>query len=95
MIIESDFLSAISLIREDSPVQNEVANWLADVRMLSENFSAISFHHVFWESNSTAHCLAKESFKLGRALVWLSVFPPFLCRCAKTDFHDYVALMAR
>ncbi|KAM1255800.1 hypothetical protein ACFX2G_030595 [Malus domestica] len=92
VIVESDALMIIQMIRKKVSADCNLDCVLGDIEILTRKLTSVTFAFVPRESNQAAHLVAKYVFKKGRDYTWDNVGPVFLFNTLATDVNLLIRL---
>ncbi|CAN6579645.1 unnamed protein product [Malus baccata var. baccata] len=92
VLVESDALMIIQMIRKEVSVDFNLDCVLGDIEILARKLTSVTFAFVPRESNQAAHLVAKYVFKEGRDFIWDYVGPAFLFNTLAKDVNLMIRL---
>ncbi|KAM1520037.1 hypothetical protein ACFX15_022281 [Malus domestica] len=78
VVIESDALVIIQMLKKDSTQDYSIECILGDIEILVQRLTSVTFSFVPRESNRAAHSVAKFALQQGGDFVWDCIGPEFL-----------------
>ncbi|KAM0988472.1 hypothetical protein ACFX2A_012624 [Malus domestica] len=87
IIIESDAMVIIKMLRKEMPFDFSLDCILGDIEVLARRLTSVAFAFVSRESNSAAHSVAKYVFKQGKEFIWDCIGPDFLFNTLAKDIN--------
>ncbi|KAM1311122.1 hypothetical protein PS1_007620 [Malus domestica] len=87
IIIESDAMMIIQMLRKEIPSDFSLDCILGDIEVLARRLTSVSFAFVSRESNAAAHSVAKYVFKQGKEFIWDCIGPDFLFNTLAKDVN--------
>ncbi|KAM0958411.1 hypothetical protein ACFX13_024104 [Malus domestica] len=92
VIIESDALVIIKMLRKVSPQDYSIECILGDIEILVQRLMSVTFSFVPRESNHAAHSVAKFALQQGGDYVWDCIGPKFLFNVLAHDVNISIRL---
>ncbi|CAN6720512.1 unnamed protein product [Malus baccata var. baccata] len=87
IIIESDAMVIIQMLRKEIPTDFSLDCILGDIEVLARRLTSVSFAFVSRESNVAAHSVANYVFKQGKEFCWDCIGPDFLFNTLAKDVN--------
>ncbi|CAN6564467.1 unnamed protein product [Malus baccata var. baccata] len=87
IIIESDAMVIIKMLRKELPFDFSLDCILDDIEVLARRLTSVAFSFVSRKSNSAAHSVAKYVFKLGKEFFWDCIGLDFLFNTLAKDVN--------
>ncbi|MBA0840535.1 hypothetical protein Goarm_003113, partial [Gossypium armourianum] len=75
VVIEGDSRMTIIKARRGITDKSVIGIFTEDIRVMSLNFISVLFQHADRDSNTVAHTIAKNGFKLGNSHFWVEDVP--------------------
>ncbi|KAM2152029.1 hypothetical protein ACFX1R_046399 [Malus domestica] len=92
VVIESDALVLIQMLKMESTTDYSIECILGDIESLVQRLTAVTFSYVPRESNCAAHSVAKYAFQKGGDFVWDCIGPEFLFNVLAHDVNIPIRL---
>ncbi|KAM1174398.1 hypothetical protein ACFX19_027535 [Malus domestica] len=92
VVIESDALVLIQMLKRESTQDYSIECILGDIEILVQRLMAVTFSFVPRESNRAAHSMAKFAFQQGGDFVWDRIGPEFLFNVLAHDVNIPIRL---
>ncbi|KAM1018883.1 hypothetical protein ACFX2C_040452 [Malus domestica] len=92
VIIESDALVLIQMLKKESTQDYSIECILGDIETLVQRLTTVTFSFAPRESNRAAHSVAKYVFQQGGDFVWDCIGPEFLFNVLAQDVNIPIRL---
>ncbi|KAM1123919.1 hypothetical protein ACFX19_005343 [Malus domestica] len=92
VIIESDALVIIQMLKKDSTPDYSIECIIGDIELLVQRLTSVTFSFVPRESNRAAHSVVKFAFQKGGDFVWDCIGPEFLFNVLAHDVNIHIRL---
>lgn len=90
MIIETDSLDAVRLIKEGCSSLHPLFSLISDVQDMLRSDQELSLNHIFREANSVADCFAKSGLMLDKCSKLFCSIPVFAVNAVRADASGFV-----
>ncbi|KAM2993814.1 hypothetical protein FF2_045866 [Malus domestica] len=92
VVIESDALVIIQMLKKESTQDYSIECILGDIKILVQRLTSVTFSFVPRESNCAAHSVAKFALQQGGDFVWDCIGPKFLFNVLAHDVNIPIRL---
>ncbi|KAM1171007.1 hypothetical protein ACFX2G_021789 [Malus domestica] len=92
VVIESDALVIIQMLKKESTQDYSIECILGDIEILVQRLTSVTFSFVPRESNRAAHSVAKFALQQGGDFVWDCIGPKFLFNVLAHDVNIPIRL---
>ncbi|KAM1118763.1 hypothetical protein PS1_043450 [Malus domestica] len=92
VVIESDALVFIQMLKKESTPDYSIECILGDIELLVQRLTSVMFSFVPRESNRAAYSVAKFAFQKGSDFLWDCIGPEFMFNVLTHDVNIYIGL---